>query len=349
VRIVATPSERDARFARDISIPIALRDTFDATTNTWTLRSHAAVSAALACSALTVGHEPVAAESTTHSTNHIRNTVRAAARDAFPGSRLIAWRTLLESSAHAMATALPGGVAIDLMQDFAAPWALDLALAAIRNRASTDDGARLGTLARTIFLDAAHSETGAISDASLDAAATLSALAANGATQTMDVQSFVALSQTLPHLLVASWYALLTHPDARQQWRSSSDKRNVIDELLRFAGPSRAVFRRAARDTHVGECPVAKDQRVILMLRNANHDPVVFPDADRLDLARDASRHVAFGGGAHVCVGKPIIALALEVATTALLDRLGDTTVIDDVQWLDGFAIRAPSSLVVSS
>lgn len=327
--------------------PSTPRDTFDAARGTWTLRSHVAVSGALACPALTAGNEPLSENIDMGSTIAIRNTVRAAARDAFPASRLIGWRALLESSAHTLAATLPIGVPVDLMRDFAAPWSLDLAVGATQGRASAADRLDLAALARTIFLDAAHTDTGTVSTSALDAATALATALTNTATHAIDVQSFVALSQTLPHLLVAAWCALLSDSDALHQWRSLENKSAATDELLRFAGPSRAVFRRARRDVRVGGSLITTGQRVVLMLGDANRDPLVFPGGDRLDFTRDASHHVAFGAGAHVCVGKPIISLALEVATTALCD-VTDATAIDDVHWLDAFAIRAPSSLVVS-
>ena len=168
----------------------------------------------------------------------------------------------------------------------------------------------------------------------------------NTATHAIDVQSFVALSQTLPHLLVAAWCALLSDSDALHQWRSLENKSAATDELLRFAGPSRAVFRRARRDVRVGGSLITTGQRVILMLGDANRNPRLSGRrSSRLYPRCIASCRVRRRRA--VCVGKPIISLALEVATTALFD-VTDATAIDDVHWLDAFAIRAPSSLVVS-
>jgi cytochrome P450 len=330
----------------------AALDTFDAASETWTLRSHAAVREALTSAALAAGNEPA----TDDGVNAIRGamrgtmrgTMRAAARDAFPSSRLSALRATLEASAEAAAIGLHAGTPVDLMRDFAEPWAHALALDATRMAGTANDAARLIALARTIFIDAAVTTTGEASATALDAAAALArALAPPDRSHTIDVQAFVALSQTLPHLLAAAWHALLMHADQIRVWRALGDKSGAVDELLRFAGPSRAVFRRARSNARIGACAVEVDQRLVLMLADANRDPLVFRDANRLDLARDASQHVAFGTGSHVCVGKPIVSLALEVATTALLDHVGDASTVHAVQWLDGFAIRAPASLVV--
>ena len=83
------------------------------------------------------------------STIAIRNTV-APPPDAFPASRLIGWRALLESSAHTLAATLPIGVPVDLMRDFAAPWSLDLAVGATQGRASAADRLDLAALAHDL-------------------------------------------------------------------------------------------------------------------------------------------------------------------------------------------------------
>jgi cytochrome P450 len=119
----------------------------------------------------------------------------------------------------------------------------------------------------------------------------------------------------------------------------------AVDELLRLAGPSRAVFRRAHSVTVIGGERIAAGDGVILMLSAANRDPERFASADRIDLERETTGHVAFGRGAHSCSGSALIRMAMAVATRALLDRAPHVDVAGDVEWLDGFAIRGPSSL----
>jgi cytochrome P450 len=310
-------------------------DDFDAATRTWTLRSHVAVSAALANAALTIDATPPDAPRDAS----IRAAVRGAARDQFSAVRLAAWRESFTASAKALVDSLPFDAPVDLMNAIAEPWALSLALEATGG--TRDHAARINALARTVFLDAAMTSSAPDSRAPANAAreatvALAAALARGPGEHPIDVQSFVAISQTLPHLLVAVWHALLTHADQVDVWRSTTNKFSAIDELLRYAGPSRAIFR------------WDRGERLTLMLGEANRDPLVFDEPDRLDLTRrNAGQHVALGGGLHACIGAPIIRLAVETATNALFERANQRVVIDEVQWLDGFALRAPSALVV--
>jgi cytochrome P450 len=123
----------------------------------------------------------------------------------------------------------------------------------------------------------------------------------------------------------------------------------AVSELLRVAGPSRAVFREARADVDIGAAHVAAGDRVILMLATANHDPERFAEPARVDCAREHSGHVAFGAGRHACAGASLVRMALDAATSALLRG---TSVIEldataPVEWIGGFAIRAPGALPV--
>ncbi len=210
-----------------------------------------------------------------------------------------------------------------------------MSMAMLASGAAIESRDALAELAREVFLAAAHSTTGvSSSDAALQLARLLPG---DGA---IDVQSFVALAQTLPALLGAAWLELL-------RCEQVLDVSTVIDEILRFAGPSRVVFRLARSEIHIGDARIEAGQRVALMLARANRDPEKFADPDRLDFARDASAHLAFGRGPHACIGAAVVRMGVVTATNALLCVARDVSIVD-VEWLDGFAIRAPSSLVVT-
>jgi cytochrome P450 len=319
-----------------------LLDAYDPTLDAVVLRSYAAVSAAL--------DEPrlvPLGESDGDAARAARTAVRVAARELFPNSHRTIWLERLQASARSLATDITRHASVDLVAAFAAPWGLEIALAATGDL--HDDPTRLAGLARTIFLDAAHTTNGEISGDACAAAAEL-ALSLQPASHrtTIDVQSFVALSQTLPCFLAAAWLGLFTHVDAAESLRSGTSVAPAIDELLRFAGPSRAVFRRATVIARIGSVEIGAGRRVVLELASANHDPARFDDPERLDLSREASAHLAFGSGSHSCVGATMIRSATEIATRALLAAIPCVPSIEHVEWIDGFALRAPSSLIVT-
>ena len=53
----------------------------------------------------------------------------------------------------------------------------------------------------------------------------------------------------------------------------------------------------------------------------ANRDPDEFPDPDRLDIAREPNRHLAFGSGPHVCIGLNVARLEGRIAIGRFLAR----------------------------
>jgi cytochrome P450 len=60
---------------------------------------------------------------------------------------------------------------------------------------------------------------------------------------------------------------------------------------------------------------------LVLALATANRDPALVADPDRLDVARDAGGHIAFGHGVHHCLGAPLARMEMRIAFPALLRR----------------------------
>jgi hypothetical protein len=71
----------------------------------------------------------------------------------------------------------------------------------------------------------------------------------------------------------------------------------------------------------VGGCPLKAGQSLMMSLRGANRDPEVFEDPHRFDVSRKHKPHVAFGGGAHICIGAPLARLEAQVALVKLFQR----------------------------
>jgi cytochrome P450 len=96
-----------------------------------------------------------------------------------------------------------------------------------------------------------------------------------------------------------------------------------LEEVLRLEGSSKITSRLALRDTRIGDVEIPAGTKVLLALAAANRDPRRWDDPGDLKLDRPKVReHLAFGRGAHTCIGAPLARAEVRV----ILDRLFDHT-----------------------
>jgi len=136
----------------------------------------------------------------------------------------------------------------------------------------------------------------------------------------------VAGHETTANMIALSTLALFEHPDQLAIVRGSDDPtliNSAVEELLRYLSITQLGRRRvAAEDIEFAGRVIKAGEGIIFPNEIANRDPDAFAEPDRLDLTRDARTHLAFGFGAHQCLGQPLARLELEVALTALNRRI---------------------------
>ncbi|MDF1521837.1 MAG: cytochrome P450 [Trueperaceae bacterium] len=159
--------------------------------------------------------------------------------------------------------------------------------------------------------------------------------------------------ETTVNLIANAVLALSRHPHVRDVLAADpAAMPTAVEELLRFDGPvERALNRWAAEDVVWGGETIRRGEPLILILGSANRDPERFEAADALDPVRTPNPHVAFGKGAHYCMGAPLARLEGEIALNALLARLPGLRVVVDEEalryrFLPGF--RALEALPVA-
>lgn len=134
----------------------------------------------------------------------------------------------------------------------------------------------------------------------------------------------VAGHETTVNLIGNATLALLRQPElADRLRRNPAQMEAAVEEFLRFDGPvERALVRWAAMDCELGGQHIKRGDLVIGILDAANRDPAHAAHPDVLDLDRGPQRHLAFGHGAHYCLGAPLARLEGEIALNTLLQRL---------------------------
>jgi cytochrome P450 len=157
----------------------------------------------------------------------------------------------------------------------------------------------------------------------------------------------VAGNETTTNLLGNAVDALLAHPD--QLARVSADPRLVpalVEETLRYDGPVQFLTRRTTRPFELHGARIPANASVVVLLGSANRDERRFPHPDRFDLGRDTRGHVAFGFGAHFCLGASLARLEAHAALEALVPELPRLArVRPEREFLDSYLIRGRARL----
>jgi len=162
----------------------------------------------------------------------------------------------------------------------------------------------------------------------------------------------VAGHETTTNLIASGTLALLTNPAELERLRSDpSLLPGAVDELLRYVNPlNHATDRFTLEPVEIGGVTIPAREWVLCVTSSANRDSGRFPDADRLDVGRDAGGHVAFGHGIHYCLGAPLARLEGEVAFGALLSRFPGLSLAADLatlRWRPSSLIRGLETLPV--
>jgi cytochrome P450 family 142 subfamily A polypeptide 1 len=118
--------------------------------------------------------------------------------------------------------------------------------------------------------------------------------------------------------------------------------KTAVEEFIRWSSPVLNMKRTATRDVELGGKTIRQDERVMVMYPSANRDEHVFVDPEDFDVKRDPNPHIAFGIGAHFCVGANLARLQIRIIFEELLARL------PDIHVEPGFEVSYAPSVFVS-
>ncbi|EFL26534.1 cytochrome P450-SU2 [Streptomyces himastatinicus ATCC 53653] len=142
----------------------------------------------------------------------------------------------------------------------------------------------------------------------------------------MGVLLLIAGHETTANMIALGTVALLENPDQLAVLRETDDPKVVakaVEELLRYLTiVHNGRGRVALEDIEVGDATIRAGDGIIIYTGTGNRDPELFPEPDRLDIGRDARRHMAFGFGVHQCLGQPLARVELQVVYGTLYRRI---------------------------
>ncbi len=170
-----------------------------------------------------------------------------------------------------------------------------------------------------------------------------------------ELSSMVALllvtgHETTVNLIGNGVLALLRHPDQLARLREEPTLWiSAVEELLRFDGPvETSTTRWVRRDITLGDHTLQRGDVVRVVLTSANRDAAQFAEPDRLDVARQNNKHLAFGMGIHYCLGAPLARLEGRLALPILFERLPTLRLAappQELDWRSGVLFRGLESL----
>jgi cytochrome P450 family 142 subfamily A polypeptide 1 len=131
--------------------------------------------------------------------------------------------------------------------------------------------------------------------------------------------------ETTRHVISGGMEQLLLAPDQRQLLVDDPSKITVaVEEMLRWVSPIKNMCRTVTHDVEFMGEQLHEGQKCMLLYESANRDETKFADPYRFDAERQPNEHVAFGFGAHFCLGQALARLELRVMFEQLLTRLPD-------------------------
>lgn len=145
--------------------------------------------------------------------------------------------------------------------------------------------------------------------------------------------------------------ALLTNPDEMAKVQSDPTLiKSAINEMFRFESPLPYFHRIALEDVEYDGKVYTKGTMIAFLYGAANRDPEEYDRPDTFDVTRNPTRHLAFGGGIHHCLGNHLAKLDMQVIFRTLLERFPNTRLAvdrDQVKYRQGIQSRGLVSLPI--
>jgi cholest-4-en-3-one 26-monooxygenase len=137
--------------------------------------------------------------------------------------------------------------------------------------------------------------------------------------------------ETSRHVISGGMEVLLRHPSQLEALKADRDLLpGAVEEMLRWVTPIKNMNRNATRDYELHGQTIKAGQNVLLLYPAANRDETVFTDPETFDIRRQPNDHVAFGFGAHLCLGHRLARAEIAGMVDRLLDRLDDLALATD-------------------
>ncbi len=162
------------------------------------------------------------------------------------------------------------------------------------------------------------------------------------------VHLLIAGNETTTNLLGGMFDTLAHRPDQYELIRANPDLIPLaVEEHLRFTTPIQNLYRYTRADYRIGDVVIPTGSRVLLSFGAANRDPAVFDEPDEFRADRDPRKHIAFGYGAHMCLGAPLARMEAQAVLRQLVTRIAGIRPAGPTAWSTHSSLRGPTRLPI--
>jgi cytochrome P450 family 142 subfamily A polypeptide 1 len=131
--------------------------------------------------------------------------------------------------------------------------------------------------------------------------------------------------ETTRHVISGGVEALMTHPEQMAALQADRSGLNLaVEEMLRWVTPIKNMARVTTRDVEIRGTTIPAGDELLLLYPSANRDEEIFENPHTFDITRTPNDHVAFGFGAHFCLGNQLARLEMRTMIDRLLSRMPD-------------------------
>ena len=122
----------------------------------------------------------------------------------------------------------------------------------------------------------------------------------------------------------------------------------LIEESIRWATPVKTFMRSASADTELRGRKIKANDWLMLCYASGNRDEEVFPDSETFDIDRKPNRQIAFGNGAHLCLGQHLARMEMRILFEELIPRLKSVRLNGEPKLSESFFVNGLKTLPIS-
>ena len=142
--------------------------------------------------------------------------------------------------------------------------------------------------------------------------------------------------------------ALIENPDQLSKLKNNPNlMTSAVEETIRWVTPVKNFFRTATQNYDLKDRKIKKDDSILLCYPSGNRDEEIFDDPFKFKVDRSPNRHLAFGHGAHLCLGKYLAKIEMEIFYEELFKKIDNIQLNGEPEWVKASFVSGLKSLPI--